>query len=75
MEALRQRARLAPQRIVLPESEEAGVLRAARAAADEGVAHPLLLGRPAVVAQAAAGAGVTLDGVEVLDVTDGAGPR
>ncbi len=72
MEALRQRARLAPQRIVLPESEEEGVLRAARAAADEGVARPVLLGHPAALAQAAAGAGVTLDGIEVLDITDGA---
>ncbi len=68
MADLRDKARLCPQRIVLPESEEENILRAARFAADEGIARPILLGDPASVAEAAARAELHLDGLVVLDV-------
>jgi phosphate acetyltransferase len=67
---LREKARRSPQRVVLPESDEENILRAARAAVDERLARPVLLGRPAVLAQAAARCGVDLTGIESLDVTD-----
>jgi malate dehydrogenase (oxaloacetate-decarboxylating)(NADP+) len=43
------RARRDPKRIVFPEGEEAKVLRAAKILVDEGIAHPVLLGRPEVI--------------------------
>ena len=67
---LREKARRAPQRVVLPESDEENILRAARAALDQRLARPLLLGRPAALAGAAARFGVDLTGIEVLDVTE-----
>jgi phosphate acetyltransferase len=70
MARLRQKARLAPQRIVLPESEEENILLAARAAADQQLARPVLLGRPDLLGQAAARCGVDLAGLEIVDVTD-----
>lgn len=70
MAGLREKARRAPQRIVLPESEEENILRAARAAVDQRLARPVLLGRPDSVCEAAARYGVDLAGVEILDVTD-----
>ncbi len=70
MDALSARARLAPQRVVLPEAEEADVLRAARTVVDRGVASPVLLGRPEAVRAAAERAGVDLVGATVLDPND-----
>jgi len=70
MAALRENSRLSPQRIVLPESEEENILLAAQAALDQGVACPVLLGQPAVLASAARRFGVELRGAEVIDVTD-----
>jgi len=70
MAALRENSRLSPQRIVLPESEEQNILLAARAALDQGVACPVLLGQPAVLASAAQRFGLELHGMEIIDVTD-----
>ena len=70
MAALRENSRLSPQRIVLPESEEENILLAARAALDQGVACPVLLGQPAVLASAAQRFGLELHGMEIIDVTD-----
>jgi phosphate acetyltransferase len=67
---LRAKARLAPQRVVLPESEAENIFRAARTAVDQGVARPLLLGRPADLAAVAQRYGIELTGIEILDVTD-----
>ena len=65
-----EKARRAPQRVVLPEAEEENILRAARAAVDQGLAKPVLLGSPELLAAEAARAGVDLSGIEILDVTD-----
>jgi phosphate acetyltransferase len=70
MDALAARARLAPQRVVLPESTETGILRAARAALDRGVAVPVLLGDPEEVRAAAARAQVDPAGMTILDARD-----
>ena len=68
LERLRTRARQAPARIVLPEGTEPRTLRAAARARELGLAEPTLLGEPAEVQKAAAGAGVDLAGVEVAAV-------
>ena len=44
-------AKRAPKRVVYAEGEDERVLRAAQVAVDEGLARPLLLGRPDVIAQ------------------------
>jgi phosphate acetyltransferase len=51
-------------RVVLPEGIDRRVLRAARRLADERLAHPILLGDPEEIAQAADEAAITLDGLE-----------
>ena len=45
------KAKAAPKRIVFPEGEETIILRAAAQIVDEGIAQPILLGRPNVIAQ------------------------
>lgn len=52
-------ARARPRRIVLPEAGDERIVRAARRLADEGIAHPVLIGAPAP--------GVSLEGIEVID--------
>jgi phosphate acetyltransferase len=71
MAALGENCCLSPQRIVLPESEEENILLAARAALDQGVACPVLLGQPAVLASAARRLGLEIHDMEIIDVTDG----
>jgi malate dehydrogenase (oxaloacetate-decarboxylating)(NADP+) len=44
-------AKKSPKRIVYAEGEEERVLRAVQAVVDEGLAHPILVGRPEVVEQ------------------------
>jgi malate dehydrogenase (oxaloacetate-decarboxylating)(NADP+) len=43
------RARVNRQRVVYAEGEEENVLRAVQTVVDEGLAHPILVGRPAVI--------------------------
>jgi len=45
------KARQAPKRVVFGEGEETKILRAAARVAEEGIATPILLGRPAVIAE------------------------
>jgi malate dehydrogenase (oxaloacetate-decarboxylating)(NADP+) len=44
-------AKAAPRRIVYPEGEDERVLRAAQIVVDEGLAQPILVGRPQVIEQ------------------------
>lgn len=67
MSAIWERARTCKARIVLPESEDERILKAARQAADEGIAEPVLVGDKKSVEAAALKAGVSLDGVEIQD--------
>jgi malate dehydrogenase (oxaloacetate-decarboxylating)(NADP+) len=60
-------ARTDPRRVVFPEGEEDAILRAADIIENEGIAHPVLIGRPDVVRARAASLGVDLTGVELLD--------
>ena len=49
MKPLFDAARRAPKRVVFAEGEEETVLRAVQSIVDEGLAHPVLIGRPPVV--------------------------
>jgi malate dehydrogenase (oxaloacetate-decarboxylating)(NADP+) len=42
-------AKQAPKRVVYADGEEERILRAAQAVIDEGIAHPILIGRPEVI--------------------------
>lgn len=67
---LREKARASRQRIVLPESGEEDILRAAGQLRDEELAAPILLGDPVELGARAAELGVALDGIEILDTAD-----
>ena len=67
MRGLMTRAQRDPQRIVFPEGEEPRILRAARILADEGIAHPILLGDPDVIRRLADDAAVTLEDIELAN--------
>jgi malate dehydrogenase (oxaloacetate-decarboxylating)(NADP+) len=63
-----QKARLAPRRrVVFPEATEEKVLRACQMIVDEKIAEPVLVGDPELITQAAAGLGIDLEGVEIVD--------
>jgi malate dehydrogenase (oxaloacetate-decarboxylating)(NADP+) len=60
MKPLFQAAKESPKRIVYAEGEDERVLRAAQVVVDEGLARPLLVGRPAVLADRIARFGLRL---------------
>ncbi len=49
MQNIRYRAKAAPKRIVFSEGENERIVRASVRLVDENIAHPILLGRPAVI--------------------------
>jgi len=53
-------AKRAPQRLVYAEGEESRVLHAVQIVVDEGIAYPILVGRPAVVEQRIAKLGLRI---------------
>jgi phosphate acetyltransferase len=67
VESLKSRARIQPQRIVLPEGEDERVIAAVAQATREGYAAVTLLGRESVIRATAADAGASLDGVKMID--------
>jgi phosphate acetyltransferase len=70
MATLRERARVSPQRIVFPESGEENILRAAGQVLDEGLVQPVLLGDPGELAETAGRSGLSLSGIEIVDIAD-----
>ena len=68
-------ARLAPKRVIYAEGEEERVLRAVQVAVDEGLAHPVLVGRPEIIARRIDGLGLRLKlggDCEVVDIASDA---
>ena len=61
------KARANPGRLVLPEGGDERIVAAARRLRDESIALPVLLGARGEVEAAAAGAGVALDGIAIID--------
>ncbi|MBI3760765.1 MAG: NADP-dependent malic enzyme [Chloroflexi bacterium] len=60
------RAKAAPKRLVFAEGEESKIIRAAAIAEEEGIAHPVLLGRPESVRRKAGDLGLHFS-PEVID--------
>ncbi|MDJ0885940.1 MAG: NADP-dependent malic enzyme [Desulfobacterales bacterium] len=64
------RAQQNPRRVVLPEGDHPVIIRAAYHALKEGMAIPILLGRPEKIRNAAADLKIPLEGIELLDHRD-----
>ncbi|MBO3803553.1 MAG: phosphate acetyltransferase [Candidatus Brockarchaeota archaeon] len=67
IEAIKEKARREKRRIVLPESGEERILRAACQASAEGVAEPILIGNEREVGAQAGKLGVSLGGIAIED--------
>ncbi|MBI2408257.1 MAG: NADP-dependent malic enzyme [Gemmatimonadetes bacterium] len=67
MRGIQMKAQSDPRRVVFPEGEDPKIIHAARILAEEGIATPILLGRPAQMEQRFSELGFTLDGVTIID--------
>jgi malate dehydrogenase (oxaloacetate-decarboxylating)(NADP+) len=56
-----------PKRIVLPEGDQAHVIKAAQLAVDMGIARPILLGNEDLIRGIAEEHGYDLEGIEIID--------
>ena len=63
------RARAEQRRIVLPESDDARVLRAAGEVVRQGIARPVLVGNRAVIGLALDALGIAIEGIEIIEPT------
>lgn len=70
VQTLRERAAARPMRVAFPEGDNETMMRAVRELADEGLAQCVLVGDGAELACLAGERGISLDGIEVVDVTD-----
>lgn len=66
MQRMVSRARKAPKKVVLPDGFSDRVLRAAASAVYEGVASPIIIGKPDQIEARAKELGVDMNGVEVV---------
>jgi len=60
------KARRSPRKVVLPDGFSDRILRAASKVVEEGVASPIIIGKPQQIAARAAELGIDLTGVEVI---------
>ncbi|HUT46490.1 MAG TPA: phosphate acyltransferase, partial [Sedimentisphaerales bacterium] len=65
--SFREKARGKNLSVVLPEGRDERIIRAARRLKDEDIARPIVLGKPEQIEAAIEKAGVTLDGIEIID--------
>ncbi|MBP5166191.1 MAG: phosphate acetyltransferase [Oscillospiraceae bacterium] len=72
IEMIKNKARSNVMRIVLPEGEEPRTIAAAGIVNSEGLARPVLLGKPEAIRDAALKLGVDLSGIEIEDPADSA---
>jgi len=68
--ASKARARRNKARIIFPEGHNDTIIRAAAQLVEDGICHPVLLGRPPRIAEKAKRLGVGLDGVEIIYAAD-----
>jgi malate dehydrogenase (oxaloacetate-decarboxylating)(NADP+) len=61
-----------PKRVVFPEGANEKILRASHIIVDEGIAHPVLLGKEEIIRQAAKELDIDLSGVEIIHPTTSA---
>ena len=64
------RAMEQPKRVAYPHANDLRIIRAARRVKDEGIGSPVLVGPSAEVASLAEAAGISLEGMEVIDPVD-----
>jgi len=67
IDTIKNSARRNPKRIVLPESGEERILRAASQASAEGVAEPILLGKQGDIEKLSGIIGISLKGIEMVN--------
>lgn len=70
MQELQARARANPKKVGFPEAAAGKTLLAAREVLNLGIGYPVLVGEPAAIKSAADQAGVSLDGMNIIDHTD-----
>jgi malate dehydrogenase (oxaloacetate-decarboxylating)(NADP+) len=76
MKPIFQAAKKLPRRVVYAEGEDERVLRAAQVVVDEGLAQPILIGRPAIIAKRIAASGLRIrPGADVEVVNPEHDPR
>ena len=64
------KAQAAPKRVVFPEGDNEKILRACHVLVEENVAHPILLGNEHTIRAKAADLGISLEGMQVVDVEE-----
>jgi malate dehydrogenase (oxaloacetate-decarboxylating)(NADP+) len=64
------RAMREPKKIAYPHGNDLRIIRAARRVADEGIGRPILLGPATEISDLSEAAGISLDGMEVIDPAD-----
>ena len=67
MRGIINRALRDPRKVVFPEGEEPKVIRAAQMLADDGIAHPILLGNPETIARIAKANAIPIDEIVIED--------
>ena len=70
IEELIEKAKKTPKRIALPECEAEKTLLAARKVLEAHIGIPVLVNDPAVIQETAQKAGVSLEGMEIIDIAD-----
>jgi malate dehydrogenase (oxaloacetate-decarboxylating)(NADP+) len=65
--AITTRAMEHPMKVVYPHADDVRMIRAARRVTDEGIASPILLGNAERIETLAEDAGLSLDGIQVVD--------
>jgi malate dehydrogenase (oxaloacetate-decarboxylating)(NADP+) len=68
MRGIINRAVADPKRVVFPDGDDPKVIRAAQILVDEGIAHPILIGRRALIEAAAHEHGISLDDIPIEDI-------
>ncbi len=71
LERIKERAKGKRGRIVLPEGDDERIIRAAAEITAQGIAEVTILGKKEKITSLAAGLGVSLEGVRVLDPAEG----
>jgi malate dehydrogenase (oxaloacetate-decarboxylating)(NADP+) len=66
MQRMVSKARRSPKRVVLPDGFSDRILRAASMVVDDGIASPIVIGKPEQIAARATELGIDLKGVEVV---------
>ena len=70
IEKLAAQAKKDPKTIIFPETGEIKVYAAARRILDEGIAYPILVGKPDEIADFSKENGISIEGMRIVDNTD-----